>query len=184
MTNRAAAGRYARALVDVAVAEKADLRALDEQLREYVTLLESNPALEAVLLNPAVPAPRKAAVVREIAERSGTQAVLAKLLALLAERDRFVLLPDVADLYRDRMQDHLKIVRAEVTTAVPLGADRAKAVEQGLSRVTGRTVSLSTRVDPSIIGGVVARLGSTVYDGSITRQLEKVKQRLIEGGQQ
>ena len=59
-------------------------------------------------------------------------------------------------------------------------ADRATAVEQSLARMTGRTVTLAIRVDPSIIGGVVARLGSTIYDGSVTTQLQKMKQRLVE----
>ena len=68
-----------------------------------------------------------------------------------------------------------------MTTAAPLPPDRAKALEQSLAEVTGRTVLLATAVDPSIIGGVVARIGSTVYDGSVTRQLEKMKERLVEG---
>jgi F-type H+-transporting ATPase subunit delta len=81
---------------------------------------------------------------------------------------------------RERLLDHLQIVRAEVTTAVPLPADRAKAVEQSLAHVTGRTVVLDTRVDPAIVGGVVARVGSTVYDGSIVTQLAKMKKTLAE----
>ena len=67
-----------------------------------------------------------------------------------------------------------------MTTAVKLPADRAKAVEQTLAQTTGRTVTLETRVDPSIIGGAVARIGSTVYDGSITRQLQRMKDKLVE----
>ena len=72
----------------------------------------------------------------------------------------------------------MKIVRAEVTTAVTLSPDRAKAVEQSLARMTGRTVTLETRMDPSIIGGVVARIGSTVYDGSVATQLRKMREQL------
>jgi F-type H+-transporting ATPase subunit delta len=79
--------------------------------------------------------------------------------------------------------DHLKIVRGEVTTAMPLAPEKLRALEQGLARATGRQVVLEARVDPSIIGGVVTRLGSTVYDGSITTQLQKMKQSLIEAGQ-
>jgi F-type H+-transporting ATPase subunit delta len=71
-------------------------------------------------------------------------------------------------------------VRAEVTTAVPLAAGRTEAIARGLAQLTGRTVTLATRVDPAILGGVVARIGSTVYDGSVTTQLQKMKQRLIE----
>ena len=122
-----------------------------------------------MLLNPAVPVPRKRAAIAELTTRAKLSPVLGKLLLLLAERDRLVLLPDLLAAYRERLLDHLKVVRAEVTTAVALPADRAKAVEQSLARVTGRTVMLDTRVDPAIIGGVVARVGSTVYDGSVTR---------------
>ena len=64
--------------------------------------------------------------------------------------------------------DHRQVVRAEVTTAVALPADRVAALQHGLAQATGRDVQLETRVDPSIIGGAVARLGSTVYDGSVT----------------
>jgi F-type H+-transporting ATPase subunit delta len=74
--------------------------------------------------------------------------------------------------------DHLKIVRAEVVTAIPLPADRISALQVGLARTTGRQVQLETRVDPSIVGGAVARIGSTVYDGSVTRQLERLKETL------
>jgi F-type H+-transporting ATPase subunit delta len=70
-----------------------------------------------------------------------------------------------------------------VTTAVALSADTLRALEQGLASATGRKVVLEARVDPSIIGGVVTRLGSTVYDGSVTTQLQKMKQSLIEAGQ-
>ena len=73
------------------------------------------------------------------------------------------------------------MIRAEITTTVPLSEERAKGVEASLAAATGRTVSLTTKVDPSIIGGVVARIGSTVYDGSITRQLQKIRQQLGEG---
>jgi F-type H+-transporting ATPase subunit delta len=78
--------------------------------------------------------------------------------------------------------DHLKIVRGEVITAMPLPDDKLRAIEQGLARATGRKVVLEAKVDPSIIGGVVTRLGSTVYDGSVTTQLQKMKQALIDAG--
>jgi len=133
-----------------------------------------------VLVNPAVPVQRKRATMVELAERTKLSPMVGKLLLLLAERDRLVLLPDLLAAYRDRLLDHLKIVRAEVTTAVPLAADRVSAVERALAHVTGRDVVLETRVNPAIVGGVVARVGSTVYDASITTQLEKMKKRLVE----
>jgi F-type H+-transporting ATPase subunit delta len=180
MTNKTAATRYARALLDVAVKENANLEQVELGLAQFVDLFRQNPLLEKVLLNPAVPVPRKRAVMTELVARAKPAGMVGKLLTLLAERDRLVLLPDLLASYRERLLDYRKVVRAEVTTAAPLGGDRAKALESSLARVTGRSVVLETRVDPAIIGGVVARVGSTVYDGSVTRQLEKIKQRLVE----
>jgi F-type H+-transporting ATPase subunit delta len=178
MTNKTAALRYARALLDVAVKEKAALEQIGDELTAFVDLFKQNPALEKVMLNPAVPVPRKRAAMAELVERARLSSILSKLLVLLAERDRLILLPDLLAAYRERLLDHQQVVRAEVTTATPIGPERAKAIEQGLARVTGRTVRLGTRVDPSIIGGVVARIGDTIYDGSVTCQLELMKKAL------
>jgi F-type H+-transporting ATPase subunit delta len=179
MTNKTAATRYARALLDVGVKEKARLDQVQQELAEFVDLFTQHPSLAKVLLNPAVPVQRKTAAVRQLLEYTAMTPMLSKLLLLLAERDRLVLLPDLLASYRERLLDHQKVVRAEVTTATPLDADRTRAVERGLTTMTGRTVMLSTKVDPSIIGGLVARIGSTVYDGSVTRQLEKMKTQLV-----
>ena len=104
--------------------------------------------------------------------------LVAKLVTLLAERDRLALLPDVLAAFRDAVLDHQRVVRADVATAAPISSDRVQAIERGLAQLTGRNVQLTTRVDPALIGGVVARIGSTVYDGSVARQLEKIKARL------
>lgn len=185
MTSRAAAARYARALFDVVRHEsggqRAELERVQQDLFEFAKLVTTHEALSRVLANPAIPASRKKAVVAELISRApGLSRVLAKLLLLLAERDRLALLPEVAAAYRDRLMDHLQVVRAEVTTAIPLPPDRVQALQQGLARATGRQVQLGTRVDASIIGGAVARIGSTVYDGSVTTQLERLKQKLVE----
>jgi F-type H+-transporting ATPase subunit delta len=178
VTNRTAASRYARALLDVAIKEQADLEQIQDELSQFADLFTQHPTLQRVLLNPAVPVPRKRAAVVELTGRVKVSPILSKLLVLLAGRDRLVLLPDLLAAYRERLLDHQHVVRADVTTASPLATDRAQAIQSGLARVTGRTVMLSTSVDPSIIGGVVARVGSTVYDGSVTRQLEKLKETL------
>jgi F-type H+-transporting ATPase subunit delta len=180
VTTRTAANRYARALLDVAVKEKAELSRIDAELNDFGQLVRQHPTLEKVLLNPAVPVQRKRAVVSELTTRAGMQPILAKLLALLADRDRFIVLPELVTAFRERLQDYQQIVRAEVTTAAPLSAERARQIEQTLASATGRKVTLSTRVDPAIIGGVVARVGSTVFDGSVTNHLLRMKQRLDE----
>ena len=180
MTAKTAANRYARALFDVGVKEQADLQAIEQQLAAFVDLVRQHATLEKVLFNPAVPAPRKRATVAALVKGAGFLPMVEKLLVLLGERDRLVLLPDLLAAYRDRLLDHQHIVRADVATAAPLAPDRANAIERSLARVTGRTVRLSTRVGSALIGGIVARVGGTVYDASVSAQLQKMRQRLIE----
>jgi len=178
VTNKTAALRYARALLDVAVKEHADLEQIDADLSEFVALFEQHPALAKVLLNPAVPTPRKRAAVADLLARATFSPILSKLILMLAERDRLVLLPDLLASYRDRLMDYRHVVRAEVTTAAPIDAARVQQIQSGLAIATGRTVTVATRTDPTIIGGLVARVGSTVYDASVVRQLERMKERL------
>lgn len=180
MTNRTAANRYARALLDVAVQEHVDLEQIERDLAGFVDLFKLHPTLEKVFLNPAVPVPRKLGAMAELTALANVTGMVTKLLLLLADRDRLVLVPTLLEAYRERLMDYRNVVRAHVTTASGLPAERTEAIARGLARVTGRTVTMETSVDPSIIGGLVARVGSTVYDGSVTRQLEKMKQRLVE----
>jgi F-type H+-transporting ATPase subunit delta len=182
MTNKTAATRYARALLDVAIKEKADLDQIEGELDSLVELFKQHPALAHALLNPIVPVPRKRAATAELTALAQLTPMVAKLIGLLADRDRLVLVPDLLAAYRERLLTHRNVIRAEITTASPLSAERATAIEASLARSTGRTVALTTSVDPSIVGGVVTRIGSTVYDGSIARQLEKIRARLDAAG--
>jgi F-type H+-transporting ATPase subunit delta len=181
VTNRTAALRYARALFDVVRKEGSDLAQVESELVAFSALLKGHATLDQVLLNPAVPAPRKRSIVGLLVARARVQAIVGKLFVLLAERDRLAVLPDLIAAYRERLLEHRRVVRAEVTTAVALPAGRTLEIARALEKATGWEVALSTRVDPEIIGGVVARVGGTVYDASITRQLEKMRQRLLEG---
>ncbi len=184
MTSGAAAGRYARALFDVAIKERADVERVQSDLQQFVDLFAQHPSLAHTLGNPAIPASKKKAVAQALIERAGgLSPMVAKLMLLLAERDRLALLPDLARIYGERVMDHLNVIRAEVTTAVELAPDRLLALEHGLQQATGRKVVLESKVDPSIIGGVITRLGSTVYDGSVTTQLQKLKQSLVDANQ-
>jgi F-type H+-transporting ATPase subunit delta len=180
VTSRTAARRYARALFDVALKEQSDLAEVERQLAAFATLFEQHESMAKVLLNPAVPAPRKRGAVAQILKLAPAVPALDKLLLLLAERDRLAILPELVEAYRERLLDHQKVVRAELTTALPLAADRAQQIRRSLEHVTGRTVQVSTRVDSSIVGGLVARIGSTVYDASVTSQLERMRRRLTE----
>jgi F-type H+-transporting ATPase subunit delta len=179
MTSRAIATRYARALFEVAVAERTDLRRIELELSEFAKLMAADAQLARVLTSPAIPTARKRALVERLVDSAGPLLPqVSKLLLLLAERDRLGMLGVVLDAYRNRLMDYYQVVRAEVVTAAPLSGDRLAALEQGLGRATGRKVQLESRVDPEIIGGAVARIGSTVYDGSVTMQLRKMREAL------
>jgi F-type H+-transporting ATPase subunit delta len=161
MTSRTAAARYARAALDVATKESADLEQLVRELDEFIAFFRQQPALKGLMLNPAVPAPRKRAAMEQIAQRAGLTPIVSKLLILLADRDRLSLLEQIAAAYHDLLADRQNVVRAEVTSAEPLSADRLRAIEQRLATMTGKRVSMTAKVDKDIIGGVVARVGST-----------------------
>jgi F-type H+-transporting ATPase subunit delta len=183
MTARAAATRYARALFDVVVAE-GGIEAAQHDLQQFTDLVGGSDALANVFGNPAIPAARKKAVVAALLDRLGLKTgPVSKLLLLLADRDRLMLLPEVARAYRDRVMEHQRVVRGDVTTAAALPPDALRRIEEGLARATGRRVTLEARVDPALIGGAIAKIGSTVYDGSITTQLQKMKQALVERNQ-
>ena len=155
------------------------MQRVGRELSAFAGLVAGNEVLARTLSNPAIPAPRKRGVVEQLLARAGQLSpVISKLLLLLAERDRLALLPELVSAYETRLMESAQVVRAQITTAVPLPADRADVLQQGLARATGRQVQIETRVDPSIIGGAVARIGSTIYDGSVTTQLQKVRERL------
>jgi F-type H+-transporting ATPase subunit delta len=181
MTARTAAARYARALLDVATKEGADLDTIARELDEFVAFLKQQPVLERLLLNPAVPAPRKRAAMEQITRLSNGTPIVSKLFVLLADRDRLGLLKDIAAMFHDFVAERHNVVRAELTSAETLSPQRVAAIETKLAAVTGKKVSMTTKVDKDIIGGVVARVGSTVYDASIATQLKKIRDRLNVG---
>jgi F-type H+-transporting ATPase subunit delta len=179
MSTRASAARYARALLDVVIKEGNPEQA-EQDLAAFADLLSGNPELQRVLTNPAVPVGGKRGLVKDLVSRMKPSSAVGMLLRLLADRDRLAMVPEVLAVYRERLMDYRKIVRAEVTTAVPLPENRAAELKQRLADITGRQVAMTTRVNPAIVGGLVAKVGSTVYDGSVVTQLAKMKNRLRE----
>jgi F-type H+-transporting ATPase subunit delta len=179
MSTRASAARYARALLDVTT-EESDPVAAEADLAAFVDMVQRHPDLQRTLANPVVSANAKRALVQQIVDRTQPSAPVGKLLLLLATRGRLELLPDILDVYRERLMEHRQVVQAEVTTAAPLSPERVAELQQRLARITGRTVAMTAKVNAAIIGGVVTRIGSTVYDGSIATQLAKVRHRLSE----
>jgi F-type H+-transporting ATPase subunit delta len=179
MSTRASAARYARALFDIAIKESNPEQA-EQELGAFAALLRSHADLQKALTNPAIPAANKRAVVEQLLDRLQPSSPVRKVLLLLAERDRLELFPDMLDVYRQRLMEHMNVIQAEITTAAPLADDQAARLQQRLASATGRTVTMTTKVDPAIIGGVVTRIGSTVYDGSVATRLAAMRQRLTE----
>jgi len=180
MSLRTSANRYAKALFDVALAEKTDLARVDRDLEAVVAMMHESPDLARAAARAGVTDAARVALLEAVAEHMGLTAPVKKLLVLLADGRKLDLVPDLAASFRERMLNHQNIVRAEVTSAAPLSAEKTKALEDSLSKVTGKKVDLSVSVDPALLGGVVARIGSTVYDGSVKTQLERMRQQLVE----
>jgi len=180
MTNRTAANRYARALLDVAVKEakgaaggaaavSETLQRIEQQLAAFAELFTQHPTLEKVLLNPAVPVAQKRAAVVALTDRAQALPIVAKLLVVLAERDRLVLVPDLLAQYRERLLDYQNVVRAEVTTATPLGTDRASTRREtfGINVFKVREVMRTPEITrapemPASVEGMVSLRGSLV----------------------
>ena len=180
MTNRTAAVRYARALFDVSL-ENGDLRRAESDLEEFARLVDEHEPLRRVLFAAAVQPPKKRAIINDLRNRfREVSPTVTRLLTVLADRGRLALLPDIVRFYRARVFEHLGVVDAEVTTARPLSPAQDAAVRQRLAGAGAGDVRITTVVDPDILGGVVTRIGSTVYDGSVARHLERMRQALLE----
>ena len=179
MSDRADALRYARELFDItwrqgkAEEVAAELETIVRAARDYQSQVRP-------LFHPLVPKASKLATIRAFTSKAGVSRPTAVLLEALVQFHALHQLGVVAGGFRDRLNRKLGVVRARVTTATPLAAEKAEALRQRLSEITGRQVTLGTHVDPAIIGGVVTQIDSTVYDGSVTRQLARMRQKLVE----
>ncbi|MBI4886416.1 MAG: ATP synthase F1 subunit delta [Acidobacteria bacterium] len=179
MSTGASASRYARALLEAIVTD-GNPEQVEQDLTAFADLVARAPELQRVFANPAVPPAAKRGIVETLLSRMDASPPVVRLLRLFAERDRLAVVGELAAAYRERLTEYRRIVRAEVTTAAPLGPDALAQLEQRLASATGRRVTMSARVDPAIIGGAVARVGSVVYDGSIATQLQRIRERLEE----
>jgi F-type H+-transporting ATPase subunit delta len=179
MSTRASATRYARALLD-AIGKDGTPEQVEEALTAFDALISRTPDLQKAFANPAVPVTAKRGIVEKLVQQLKITGPAAKLLVLLAERDRLAILGELAAAYRERLMEYRRILRAEVTTATPLAPERVAQLEQRLAAATGRRVTMTARVDPALIGGVITRVGSVVYDSSIATQLARMRERLEE----
>jgi F-type H+-transporting ATPase subunit delta len=179
MSLRSAARRYAAVLFEV-VQAKGDLAKAEGDLQAFVSLVEGHRELQTVLAHPAISALKKRELVETILNAIPELSnEVRRLLLMLAERDRLGSVRDVAAAFTDRLMAHRKVMNAQIVTASALPDDQRAALAKALSSAVGADVRLKESVDPSIVGGIVARVGSVVYDASLTRQLEKMRQQLL-----
>ena len=138
--------------------------------------------MRQALTSPSVRAAGKRRITAAIADRLGLAPGTRRVLDLLADRDRLGQLDELHAVYRDQLLVRQRVQRAEVRSATPLSPEVTQAIEARLSAVTGTTVKVDTSVDPTLIGGVMAKVGSTVYDGTVKTQLEKLRKQLVGAG--
>jgi F-type H+-transporting ATPase subunit delta len=178
MSARSVARRYAAALFDVTRKAGSEERA-GQDLAELARTVAGHAELQGVLASPTVPASVKKTIVLALLDALGAASdEVRRTVAMLADRDRLAILSDLAAVFGDQLLDAKKIVQADVVTAVPLSAAGRAALTEALGRATGKSVTMTERVDPALVAGVVARVGSVVYDGSVTRQLERLREQL------
>ena len=179
MNERANALRYARELFDVTW-RHGQAPAVADELETLVAASRDYQDQVRPLFHPLVPKASKLATIRAFTAKAGISKPTAVLLEALVQFHALHLLGQIATGFRERLNNKQGVVRAKVTTATALPADKAAALAARLSELTGRQVTLQTHVDPAIIGGVVTQIDSTVYDGSVTRQLARMRQKLVE----
>ena len=175
----AVATRYANALADVVTASRSPLRPQDavSELRAFEGALRS-PELHNALVTPAVPPGRKKAVVKRIVEILGLSAVTRNFLYILIDHRRIAGLADIVETLDLVLDERLGFARAEVIAASELSEAQRAALNAELEKVSGKRLRMRFAVDPALVGGVVARIGSTVYDGSLRGQLQSLERRL------
>jgi F-type H+-transporting ATPase subunit delta len=179
MTLSAVATRYAKALADVTTAAaglKPDVAL--SQLRAFETTLNESRELQNALATPAVPASRKRAVVGRLAEILKLSTIARNFLFVLIDHRRIALLGEILHSFELIVDESQGFARAEVSSPRELTEPQRGAISAQLERLTGKRIRMRFAVDPALIGGVVARIGSTVYDGSVRGQLQTLGRRL------
>ncbi len=169
--------RYAQAAFKIAL-ERHELDTWQEDLRVLTAALESR-ELSALLDAPQVPAARKVTAIEEALGGAVGQLAL-NLLSILGSRNLAHLLPGIVDEYGRLLDVHRGIERAEVTSAVPLESEEQARIVRLLEELGGREVRISSTVDRQIIGGLIARVGDRVIDGSVRSRLAEMRRRIVE----
>jgi F-type H+-transporting ATPase subunit delta len=171
------ARRYATALADVAI-ERREEREVQKELDQWAGMLESSPQLREVFANPTIVQDQKRKVLEDLIARARVKDTTASFLRVLLKNQRVSQLREIAARYAQVLDERAGMLAGSVTTARPISEDLKKTLHETLSAATGRTVRLTFETDEKIIGGLVARIGSTVYDGSVQSHLERLSEDL------
>jgi F-type H+-transporting ATPase subunit delta len=180
MIRTPAASRYARALAEVVLSPGSGLepRGVAEQVRRVEQWMASSSELRHVMLSPAVASSKKRAVIGHFATDLGLAPKVLNFLYVVIDHRRMDQLPAIVESFETIIDEELGFARADVTSAQPLTDSERGALASGLGKLTGKRMRMQFATDESLIGGVIARIGSTVYDGSVRGQLESLRRRL------
>jgi F-type H+-transporting ATPase subunit delta len=174
------AARYANALADVITAPNSGTtpeRTIGE-LRAFELALHSSPELQNALVTPAIPGSRKKAVVGRIAEILKLSRITRNFLFVLVDHRRIPALSGIIHNLEEVLDQRLGLARAEVASAAELTEEQQRALHAQLERISGKRLRMGFKIDQALIGGALARIGSTVYDGSVRGQLAALERRL------
>jgi len=173
-----AASRYAKALLDVLYPAKAE--AGREQLLQFNSVLAQQQDARTFLENPTVSAERRKDLLKRLGDTLALDVPIRNFLDLLIDRNRLDLLDEIASTYEALLDEKLGVVRARITSALELNSQQRDEVAARLQALTGKKVRMEVSVDPALIGGLVAQVGSTIYDGSIRQQLNTFRNNLTQ----
>ena len=172
------ASTYARAFADVVLDQHLDANRATGGLREIARLMAESADLRRVWENPAVPADQKRHLLDAIVEREGIDKPVRNLVAVLIDHRRVQFLPRIIEQLERELDARMGFAEAQIFSARELGATEKQALETQVAKVTGKKVRASYGLDASLLGGAVVRVGSTIYDGSVKGQLEKIKEAI------
>lgn len=177
MSSQTIARRYATALADVILAQN-EAAEVSGELADWGQMFAANPALLEIFGNPTVGYEQKQRVLSELIERARLRATTANFLRVLLKNQRLADLPQVTAKLSQILDERSGVISADVTSAQTLPAATTAALSESLGKITGKKVNLNFDTDESLLGGIVTRIGSTVYDGSVRNQLERLREEL------
>jgi len=177
MSVQAVARRYASALADV-LSEQGNAGEVQTELRMWQEMLQANAGLREVFANPTIPLEQKRAVLKRLLEATKPNSTTANFLKVLLQNQRLTELGEINLKLTQVLDVRAGVVAATVTTARPVADSTRNDLETTLTKLTGQNVRIDFTTDPNLIGGVVTRIGSTIYDGSVRSQLQQIKEKM------